>query len=137
MDENVTPPPSEPSPTTPPSAAQPPPLRQTPPAFMQSVYAAPRRARSGTGWKIFAFIALALFLLSLVFNPFHLLFNMMQGETGLPQHHTVGPRLQEAWLKDNDSRNKIAVIPIEGVITSQSVGRNGFNMIDVIEDQFR
>ncbi len=130
MDENVTPPPLEPSPI-----AQPPPLRHTPPAFAQPVYAAPRRTRTGTGWKVFALVTLALFLLSLVFNPFHFLFNLMQGDGALPQRHTVGPRLQEAWLKDNNSRNKIAVIPIEGIITSQSYGRNGFNMVDVIEDQ--
>ncbi len=132
MDENVTPPPPESL-----RAAQPPPLRQIPPAFPQPIYAAPQRARSGRGWKVFALVTLALFLFSLVFNPFHWLLNAVQGEGGLQQHHTVGPRLQEAWLKDNDSRNKIAVIPVEGVITSQSYGRNGFNMVDLIEDQLK
>jgi protease IV len=102
-----------------------------PPAY------ATRPARTGSGWKIFAIIALILFLVSLVFNPFHLIFSMMQGDGALPQRHTVGPKLQEAWLKDNDSRNKIAVIPIEGVITSQSMGRQGFNMIDLVDDQLR
>lgn len=133
MDDNVTPP-SEPTPPPRP-AAVPPPLLQTPPSFSRAAY--PARTGKGTGWKIVAFVALALFLLSLVFNPFHTMFNLMQVDGGLPQRHTVGPRLQEAWLKDNDSRNKIAVIPIEGVITSQSVGRNGFNMVDVVEDQLR
>jgi protease IV len=135
MDENLTPPPPEPSPAPPP-AAQPPPLRQAPPAFTPAAYAPARRGGTGTGWKIFALITLVLFLLSLVFNPFHMMFNMMQGEA-LPQRHTVGPRLQEAWLKDNDSRHKIAVIPIEGVITSQGIGRNGFNMVDLVEEQLR
>jgi protease IV len=130
MDENFTPPPPEPS-----AIAQPPPLRQAPPAFAQPIYVAPRR--SGAGWKVFAIVTFALLLLSLILNPFHLLFSMMKGEGALPQHHTVGPRLQESWLKDNNSRNKVVVIPIEGVITSQGYGRNGANMVDVVEEQFK
>jgi protease-4 len=62
---------------------------------------------------------------------------MMKGEPALQTHRTVGPRLQEAWIKDNDSRNKIAVVPIEGVITSQSLGRSGPSMVEVIEEQFK
>jgi protease IV len=130
MDENFTPPPPEPS-----ASPQPPPLRQAPPAFAQPIYVAPRRR--GTGWKVFAIVTFALLLLSLILNPFHLLFSMMKGEGALPQRQTVGPRLQESWLKDNNSRNKIAVIPIEGVITSQGYGRNGANMVDVVEEQFK
>ena len=66
---------------------------------------------------------------------FALLIGTMSGDTPL-QHHTVGPRLQEVWIKDNNSRNKIAVIPVEGVITSQGV-RRGANMVEVIEEQFK
>jgi protease-4 len=112
-------------------------LRQTPPVFTPPPHASARRARTGTGWKVLAIVALTLFVLSLVFNPFHAMFSMMQGEGAMAHRNTVGPRLQEAWLKDNDSGNKIAVIPIEGVITSQGLGRSGFSMVDLVEDQLR
>jgi protease-4 len=139
MDDNFTPPstpPPGPSPATPPPQ-QPPPLRQTPPpAFTQPVYVQAQRARSGRGWKIFGLLMLVLFLCSLVFNPFHFLAGLMKGEP-LQVHHTTAPRLQEAWIKDNNSKNKIAVIPIEGVITSQSMGRAGNNMVDVVGEQFK
>jgi len=133
MDENATPsPPSDLS-----AAPQPPPLRQAPPVFPQPANATLKRSRSGLGWKIAAIVACALFLLSLVFNPLHLLLGVMQGDGALPQHHVAGPRLQEMWVKDNDSKNKIAVIPVEGVIASEGMGRSGFNMVDVIKDQFK
>src|SRR5436190_23903253 len=115
MDDNFTPPPATPTPERPP-VAQPPPVRPTPPAFAQSGYAAPaglRPRRTGTGWKIFGVIMLVFFLVSLVFNPLHLFLRMMGGEPALQTHRTAAPRLQEAWIKDNSSRNKIAVIPVE------------------------
>ena len=66
-----------------------------------------------------------------------LMMGMVKGESGLPTaHRTLGPRLQEAWIKDNNSRNKIAVVPIEGVITSQGMG-HGANMVEVVEEQFK
>jgi len=133
MDDNFTQPPQNPAPT------QPPPLRPTSqPAYTPPVYVPPPpRAKSGTGWKVVAILACALFLCSLVVNPLHVLFGMMEGAGGgLPTHNAVGPKLQEALLKDNDSKNKIAVVPIEGVIMSQKVGR-GFSMVDVVEEQLR
>jgi protease-4 len=137
MDENVTPPTPEFSPATPP-----PPLQSTaasaPPPIPQAFYTAPRpQSRGGRGWKIFALLACVLLLISLVFNPLHLLFGMFSGDGALPQRHTTGPRLQENWIKDNDSQNRIVVVPIEGVITSQSLGRSGPTMVDVIEEQFK
>src|SRR6185369_6528879 len=112
----------------------PPPVHSAPPPLLQ-----PRvpqtRARSGSGWKTFAIICLILLLGSLVFNPLHILTEMMSGD-GMPRGRVVGPRLQESYLEDNHSKNKIAVIPIDGVISGQG-GRSGYTMVDLIEDQFR
>lgn len=130
MDENVTPPAPESAPATP----QPPPLRSAPPAFSQPRYAPTPRPRSGRGWKIFALIACVLLVISLLLN---LLMGVVSGESALPQHHTAAPRLQETWVKDNGSQNRIVIVPIEGVITSQGFGRNGPTMVDVIEEQFK
>lgn len=139
MDDNFSTPPTPPpgpSAGAPPPPPQPPPLRPaTPPTFAQPVYV--QAPRTGRGWKVFALLMLALFLCSLVFNPFQFLFGMMKGESRLQVHHTTAPRLQEAWIEDNNSKNKIAVIPIEGVITSQSMGRSGNSMVDIVEEQFR
>ena len=64
-----------------------------------------------------------------------LLVGTMAGDTPL-QHRTFGPRLQEVWIKDSNSRNKIAVISVEGVIASQGM-RRGASMVEVIEEQFK
>jgi protease-4 len=134
MDENVPPPTPEPAPIPPPRpVAQPPPLRSAPAAI---VYPPARRARSGTGWKIFAFVLLVLLILSLVANPLHWFLNLASGDATLTQHHS-GPRLQENVVKDNSSANRIVIVPIEGVISSQSFGRGGPTMVDVVEEQFK
>lgn len=48
---------------------------------------------------------------------------------------TTGPRLQEALLQDNDSHNKIAVVPIEGIITSARIDGTSFNLVEVVKEQ--
>ena len=48
----------------------------------------------------------------------------------------VGPRLDECLLEDNDSRRKIAVITVDGIITSHTEDQAGNNMVDVIKAQF-
>lgn len=45
----------------------------------------------------------------------------------------VGPKLDECILEDNDSRNKIAVITVDGLITSHTQDEGGNNMVDVIK----
>ncbi|MEY4917985.1 MAG: hypothetical protein RL616_1898, partial [Verrucomicrobiota bacterium] len=47
----------------------------------------------------------------------------------------VGPKLDECILEDNDSRNKIAVITVDGIITSHSANEAGNNMVEVIKAQ--
>jgi len=46
---------------------------------------------------------------------------------------TAGPKLEEAILEDNDAGNKIAVVDIDGIITSHAEDSGGFNMVDVIK----
>ncbi len=47
----------------------------------------------------------------------------------------VGPKLDECTLEDNGSRNKVAVISVEGIITSHSANEAGNNMVEVIKAQ--
>src|SRR5688572_8846623 len=135
MDENVMPPAPEPAPVPPPTpVAQPPPLRSAPPSY---VYPPQRPRRGGTGWKIFAFILLVLLVVSLFANPLHWFLDFADGDGSLPQHRSSGPRLQENWVKDNNSANRIVIVPIEGVISSQSFGRGGPTMVEIVEEQFK
>jgi len=48
----------------------------------------------------------------------------------------AGPRLDEVTLEDNDAHNKIAVVTVDGIITSHSADQAGNNMVDVIKAQF-
>ncbi len=47
----------------------------------------------------------------------------------------VGPRLEEGILEDNDSRNKIAVITVDGIISGHTGDGAGNNMVDLIKAQ--
>lgn len=47
----------------------------------------------------------------------------------------VGPRLDECILEDNHSPNKIAVVTVDGIITSHDRNESGNNMVDVIQAQ--
>jgi protease-4 len=47
----------------------------------------------------------------------------------------VGPKLDECILEDNDSHNKIAVITVDGIISSHGANETGNNMVEVIKAQ--
>lgn len=83
---------------------------------------------------IVAIILIVLLCVS-VFGNFAQLFsrairfsNNFQPATGI-----VGPQLEEAVLKNNDSRNKIAIISVDGLITSHQADEAGNTMVDVIK----
>ena len=82
---------------------------------------------------IVAIIALVLLGFSVLFN----LGNFISGIAAMDGGHTRGDgiKLDEVVLKDNDSRNKIAVVPVEGVISSGAVDQRGHTMVDVIREQ--
>jgi len=46
-----------------------------------------------------------------------------------------GPQLEEVTLKDHGSQDKIAVITVDGIITSHQADEAGYNMVDVIKAQ--
>ena len=47
----------------------------------------------------------------------------------------VGPKLDECYLENNKSPNKIAVITVDGIISSHEGNEAGNNMVDVIQAQ--
>ena len=84
-------------------------------------------------------IILGIFLVFSVFGNFAL---TASRAFGLRSHNfktvsarQVGPRLDECILEDNGSRNKIAVINVDGIITSHAGDSAGNGMVDLIKAQ--
>ena len=126
MDTTSPPTFNDPPPPPPPPLTPPPVLAPGPP---------PRPSRRGRGWMIFAFVLLVLLGLSVLMNLGHLLESMFSIK-GVGAH-VAGPRLDEMVLEDNDASSKIAVVPVEGIITSQVIDRGGFNLVDIIKAQLK
>ncbi len=82
-------------------------------------------------------VAIILFLLlgfSVLMNFSHLVGSVL-GEGGLQSRRVAGPRLDEIVLEDNDAKAKLAVVPVEGIITSSMIDASGYSMVDVIKAQ--
>jgi protease-4 len=111
----------------------PPPLPPNPPPFVTPVRPVVTTKRSGGGWKAVTLVLLCLLLISLYSN----LKNLFVGgsHSSLPTRAGL-PRLEEGVIEDNDSTNKIAVIEVEGIITSQ-FERGGYTMVELIQDQLK
>jgi len=112
----------------------PPPPAFTPPPVISPPPAKPRRGR---GWMIFAIILLVLLFISLFGNLTQFVSRMLTFNNGLrpSMARDIGPKLEECILEDNDARNKIAVIEVDGIITSHDADPAGNNMVDVIKAQ--
>jgi len=79
-------------------------------------------------------------LVLLVFLAVSLLGNFGQFVSGIvpvASVHTrvAGPKLDEVILEDNDAANKIAVIDVDGIISSSAGDQSGYNMVEVIKAQ--
>ena len=64
-------------------------------------------------------------------------FSSMGRVNALQPRRAAGPRLEEVLLEEKGGRAKIAVIRIEGIITSRDVEGTGFNMVDVVKAQLK
>jgi protease IV len=117
-----------PPPPPPPPAYTPPPVIAPPP---------PPKPRKSRGWMIFAIILLVLLFISAFGNLTQFVSRMLTFNNGFTPTvaRDIGPKLEECLLKDNDARTKIAVIGVDGVISSQSADPAGNTMVDVIKAQ--
>lgn len=90
---------------------------------------------------IFAIILLVLLCFSLLGNFAQLVHRVMNFPSGFNSFRngtvtrTAGPKLDEFVLEDNDAHNKIAVITVDGIITSHTADQAGNSMVDVIKAQ--
>src|SRR5206468_156390 len=115
-------------------APPPPPSFVRPPPVITPV-SGPRPARKGGGWKVFAIILLVVLALSLLMN-FGQVVSSVTGHS-VRSSHAYGPRLEEVTVRDNNSSQKIAVIPIEGIITGDAIDGSGFSMVSLIKQQLK
>ena len=125
--ESAPPPPLSPPPVPPPPSFTPPPVI-APPASTPP----PKRGR---GWMVFALILLVLLGFSFLLNLGTLASNVMHGRPATYSARTSGPKLDEMVREDNGASDKIAVIDVDGVITSQAADQSGYNMVDIIRAQ--
>ena len=118
---------------TPPPAAPPPPPLTPPPVIVPPSSTPPRRR--GRGWMILALVLLVLLGISVLANLGHLLGSFAPMK--MARIHSAGPRLEEVVTEDNDAAAKIAVIEVDGIITSRAMDQGGYNMVDVIKAQLK
>lgn len=108
--------------TDPPVYGQPPPVR----------YGYPPPARSGRGWMWMTFLLAGLLITVGLVTLSHFAGVLTDGNfTGAQS----GRSLEEITVEENRSGHKIAIIDVEGIITSQPWDRSGRNIVDLIEDQ--
>ena len=86
---------------------------------------------------IFAIILVILLCISLFGNLTQFVTRMIPFNNGFrtTMSRDIGPKLEECLLEDNDARSKIAVVEVDGIITSHAVDPAGNNMVDVIKAQ--
>jgi protease IV len=117
---------SSPPPLTPPPVITPPP---------------PAKPRKSRGWMVVAIILIVLLGFSwlIIFaQGFSRALKFNNGfnrsfKNGMARE--VGPRLDECILEDNGVASKIAVITVDGIITSHTEDAAGNTMVDVIKAQ--
>jgi protease IV len=82
---------------------------------------------------IAALVLLVLLIVSVLANFGQLLSGLSPVN---PMHaRTGGPRLEEVLYEDNDAGNKIALIDVQGIITSREMDQGGFTMVELIQAQ--
>ena len=132
MDENASPPLN----AAPPSVSTPPPPPLNPPPVITAPVGS-RPPGRGRGWMVFAIVLVVLLLISMLYNIASFASGLVHGRTPRAYTRVMGPRLDELIREDNDSANKIAVVEVNGIITSSSLDQSGFNMVELLKTQLK
>ncbi len=85
---------------------------------------------------VFAIIVCVLLAFSLLMNLGQFASRIFR-VTGPRYVHVVGPRIDEVLVEDNNAYEKIAVVNLRGIITSEVIDQGGFSMVDLIKAQFK
>ena len=116
------------------SGSVPPPPPFAPPPIIAPP-SAPKPRRSW-GWIITSIVLAFLLLLCVLVIGAQFSLRGLSFNNGLRTStaRDVGPKLDECLIEDNNSRNKIAVITVDGIITSHGGGQ-GSDMVEVLKAQ--
>jgi protease-4 len=113
-----------------------------PPPPPPVITAAPApKSHGGRGLMIAAIVFLVVILgLSLIGNLTQFVASAFPGRHGRGTEafnsvRDIGPKLDECMLVNNHSANKIAVVTVDGIITSHEADEAGNSMVDVIKAQ--
>src|SRR6266545_2917385 len=126
MENDVSPPPVQSPPPPPVIPANPPPLITPPPP--------PRPPRRGSGWMKAAIVLAVLLAASMLSNLRHLAHGLTSRAKAGRQAHQ---RLEEVFYENNHSKNKIALLDVDGIISSEPWDRSTHSLVDLISDQLR
>jgi protease-4 len=112
----------------------PPPINPggTPPIIVNP----PPPPRSCGGWKIFSILLLILLLGSIGLNFLGLLGTIFTGAGGATGAQS-GKHFHEVVVDNPNAKNKIAVLEVKGMISSEPWGRSAKSIADIIEDQLK
>ena len=105
-------------------------MDNAPPVISPAPSSAP--ARKSRGWMWFS-----LFLVGCLLLGGFLIVMLAIGSAGMSIGSGGTSYVEEVTLRDNDSKNKVAVIDLAGLIASFSVDASGNNMVESIRRQFK
>ncbi len=86
---------------------------------------------------VFAIILMVLLAFSLFGNLSSFMSGLVFSKGGGKHTRTVGPRLEEVITEDNEASDKIAVIDVQGIITSHAFDSGGYSMVELIKAQLK
>jgi protease IV len=95
----------------------------------------PRKSGGGSGWKWVAILGVIFLCLGLLAFGLVAMVKSALNFEPVTARHTGSHQLSEVVLEDNNSTDKIAVLDVQGVITSALVDGLDRSMVDLIEHQ--
>ena len=117
-----------------PGQAQPPPVIPANPPPLITPPPPPRPPRPGKAWMKIAIVLGILLVFSVLSNLRHLVHGVtVRAKSG----RQAREHLEEVTFENNQSKNKIAVLDITGIISSEPWDRTTHNLVDLISDQLR
>ena len=109
---------------------------EVPPPLYPPPLPSARPVRPRNGWKNAAILLAVVLVGVLGLSMVGRVLRAFSGPTGLTQR-VAGPQLEEVFLEHNHADQKIVVIPVEGIITSQALDGGGYSMVRHISDQLK
>ena len=113
----------------------PPPL--SPPPIIAPLAVRPRKSR---GWMVVAIVLMVVLTFSLFGNFVQFVTSAIfsggsRHSEAFGSAREVGPKLEECFLENNKSENKIAVITVDGIISGHLSDGSGNSQVEVIKAQ--